>query len=84
MKKKVPASYWDHRVMRNVSTKPMYTSYTISEVFYRRGKPWLWSDPVSPIGHNLEDLRRELKWMLAATYKPVFVPKKKKGRLGGA
>lgn len=67
---------WNHRVMKRVCKSAgghQETLYGIYEVYYKDDKPWLYSsDPVSPIGNTIEELRESLAHMLRATYNPVF------------
>jgi hypothetical protein len=47
--------------------------FEIREVFYKRGKVWLWtSTAVNPRGATIDELREDLVMMLAATFKPVM------------
>ena len=63
---------WDYRVMRRVVGKgaTKWYSYGIYELY---NSPAGWTkEPVDQMGQNVEELRKDLEWMLEALDKPVL------------
>jgi hypothetical protein len=63
---------WNYRVM----TLNKGESYGIHEVYYREdGALWMYSaNEISPYGEDIDELRKNLKWMTDALEKPVLTP----------
>ena len=82
--------HWNHRVIKETFPQSSEIVYSIREVYYKDGSPWLWSLEPKPAkgivdkfnkSNGLEDLKISLKRMLDATEKPVLiVVKDKKGK----
>lgn len=63
---------WNYRVM----TLNRGESYGIHEVYYDdKGCPNAYTEnDMKPFGENIDELRNDLKWMLAALDKPILTP----------
>ncbi len=63
---------WDYRVVKRKSQ--LGDAYVIYEVsFDDAGVPQhVSSDPILPVGEDLDDLKSNLKWMLEAIENPLF------------
>lgn len=64
---------WNHRVVKEKDTTEFgetFSSYSMSEVFYRDDKPWAYAPKVH--AESLEGLREQLQRMLLALDKPAL------------
>lgn len=74
-------SHWNNRVMKRTythleGTPDEFTEdyFAIHEVYYDdEGEVTTYTtEPTSPRGENIEELRQSLEWMMEATKKPVL------------
>lgn len=64
-------SYWNHRVVR-FETEDGETHYEMKEVYYDdKGEPWAYCD-AAVAGDSLDEVRRTLTYMTAASTQPVL------------
>ena len=62
--------YWNYRIVTNKDR----TSYGIREIYYEDGGIKLWTERNIPAyGDNLEELKKDLEYMLEAFRKPALV-----------
>jgi len=62
-------SHWNHRVVQNDKDGLLQ----IHEIYYNdNGEIWLWSNPVTPSGETIDELKNDVEYFIAAFDKPVL------------
>lgn len=72
---------WNHRIIRsfNGCTGCPKWYYGVYEVYYKKGKAYLWMEnPCKVGGDSVKDIQFSIRLMMKATNKPVLYVKGKK------
>lgn len=67
-RKKPPEHYWNYRIMRH-TTESGEKWYAMHEVYYRKGRVWLWSGEEAPLGDTPLELLGAIIMMLRAFWR---------------
>ncbi len=80
-------SHWNYRIIKKdiQNGSQTETTYGIYEVYYKKDKPYLWTEqPQAIYAESIEQLRESIFWQIFAFNKPIleeYIDKKGKLKL---